>query len=67
MIASQCGENGKIGRVLPILNSLAVDAFFMKVLVLDNLEDQKVKESTLDFRINSNGGHIDMYVTSLSG
>ena len=35
MIANECGPDNKIGKILPILNELPVDAFFIKVLVLD--------------------------------
>ena len=39
----------------------------MKVIVLNNMGDAKISENMIDYQLNSNGGHVDMYVTSLSG
>ena len=38
----------------------------MKIIILDTI-DHKINEKTINYRLNRNGGHIDIYVTSLSG
>lgn len=44
-----------------------MDAFFMKIFVLNNMIDEKIKDQSIDYRFNTNGAHVDMYVTALSG
>ena len=36
-------ESVRVGKIIPILNSLNIDAFFMKITVLSNIGNEKVK------------------------
>lgn len=73
IIMNQCSRNGvldiyqQVGTIRPIVNALLLDAFFMKVFVLNNMPDEIIADRTIDFRFNTNGAHVDMFVTSLSG
>ena len=46
---------------------MALDAFFMKITVLSNPSNQKIKENTMDLKLNTYGAHVDLFVTALSG
>lgn len=43
ILANTCAKSLSSGPILPILNSLNLDAFFIKVLILNNLENEKVQ------------------------
>ena len=56
-----------MGKIHTILNTLIIDAFFLKITALSNVNNEKIKETQLDRRINIYGAHADIFVTSLGG
>lgn len=65
MSTNNASENKE--TILPIYNSLAIDAFFLKITVLDNPTNETVKPETMDRKPNAYGVHADFYVTALNG
>lgn len=57
----------KSGKILAIYNALPIDAFFIKITVLENQLNEIVKTATLDKNLNIYGAHVDFYVTALTG
>lgn len=69
MMGVTCDQTGvaRTGKITPIVNALQLDAFFMKITVLANPSNAKIKETTIDRKINVFGAHVDLFVTSLGG
>lgn len=69
MMGVTCDQTGvaRTGKITPIINALQLDAFFMKITVLANPSNAKIKETTIDRKINVFGAHVDLFVTSLGG
>lgn len=52
---------------MAVYNALPIDAFFIKINVLENLMNDKVVSLTMDKKLNVYGAHADYYVTALTG
>jgi hypothetical protein len=55
------------GSILAIYNSLSIDAFFLKLTILENLNNQTITSQTMDSHLNIAGAHATFYVTALNG
>lgn len=55
------------GNLMFVLNSLSIDAFFIKISVLDNPLNQSVNPSTLSPYLNTFGAHSSFFTTALNG
>lgn len=53
--------------VLAVYNALSMDAFFLKINILENLGNQVVVSESIDKKLNVYGAHCDFYVTALTG
>lgn len=57
----------KSGKILAIYNALPIDAFFIKITILQNINNVIIQSKTLDKNLNIYGAHVDFYVTALTG
>jgi hypothetical protein len=56
-----------LGNILAVYNSLSIDAFFIKLTILENLNNSVVTKQNMDRKLNVPGVHADFYVTALNG